>query len=139
MGSGYKGNTDHYHSISENLPPMKEKYFYKDGYFGNKGNNSKNNKVRHIESCDPSKTAKEFYDTLTHGGKEEPIYDKKTGEKIGKKTTLADGSVVAWRKVSSSDGSPAVDINIEYSSDSGGIKQQKIHFVKGENGNGNDR
>lgn len=138
MGTGYKGGADHYHSISENLPPLKEKYSYNDGYFGDKGNNKKNNKVRHIESSNPSRTAKDFYDSLTHGGKEEPIYDKRTGERIGKKTTLADGSIVSWREVSSSDGSPAVDINIEYSSDSGGIKQQKIHFVKGGRDNGDD-
>ena len=37
MGTGYKGNADHYHSISENLPTMKEKYAYNDGYFGEKG------------------------------------------------------------------------------------------------------
>lgn len=138
MGSGYKGNSDHFHSISENLPSMKDKYSYKGGYFGDKGDNKKNNKVRHIDSDNPSKTAKEFYDTLTHGGKEELIYDKKTGEKIGKKTTLSDGSVVTWRDVSSSDGSPAVDINIEYSADSGGIKTQKIHFMKGGKSDGDD-
>ena len=62
---------------------------------------------------------------------EEPIFNKKTGDEIGQKTTLSDGSIISWRNVSSSaDGSPAVDINIEYSSDSGGIKRQKIHFVK---------
>ena len=47
------------------------------------------------------------------------------------KTTLSDGSVITWRNISHSDGSPAVDINVERSSDSDGIKQQKIHFVKG--------
>ena len=137
MGSGFKGNAGHYHSISENLPVMKEKYPYKNGYFGEIGKNKKNRTIRNIESDNPSKTAKEFYDTLTHGGKEEIIYDK-TGKEKGFKTTLADGSVVTWRNVSSSDGSPAVDINIEYSSDNGGIKQQKIHFITGGSNNGND-
>ena len=130
MGTGYKGNADHYHSISENLPTLKNEYPYDNGYFGAKGDSS-DSKVRHIESPDPQKCAKEFYDKFTYGGIEEPIFNKKTGDEIGQKTTLSDGSIISWRNVSSSaDGSPAVDINIEYSSDSGGIKRQKIHFVK---------
>lgn len=53
------------------------------------------------------------------------------GNEYGKKTKLSDGSIISWRNVSHSpDKSPAVDINIERSSDSGGIKKQKIHFVK---------
>lgn len=51
---------------------------------------------------------------------------------------MADGGVVTWRETSISDGSPAVDINIEHSSDSGGVKEQKIHFIKGGNINGDD-
>lgn len=37
------------------------------------------------------------------------------------------------REVSSSDGSPAVEINIRKSDEHGDIKYQKIHFVKGDN------
>lgn len=43
---------------------------------------------------------------------------------------LADGTIVSYRKVSSSDVTPTVDINIKKSKESGGVKQQKIHFVK---------
>lgn len=129
MGTGYKGNADHYHSIAENLPEMEKSYPYKNGFFGTRGD-SKRGSVRHISSDDPQRTAKEFYDKLTFGGKEGPIYDRQ-GNKHGKKTTLSDGSIISWRNVSNSpDNSPAVDINIERSSDSGGIRQQKIHFVK---------
>ena len=131
MGTGYKGNADHYHSISENLPVMKEKYSYNNGYFGENGQSKKNNKVRNIFSDAPSATAQKFYDTLAYGGKEEPNYNIKTVKQNGMKTTLSDGSVITWRNISHSDGSPAVDINVERSSDSDGIKQQKIHFVKG--------
>ena len=35
-------------------------------------------------------------------------------------------------ELSTSDGTPVVDINISKSRGSGGIKKQKIHFVKGE-------
>lgn len=44
---------------------------------------------------------------------------------------LADGTIVSYRKVSSSDGTPAVDINIKNSKESGGVKQQKNTFCKG--------
>ena len=43
---------------------------------------------------------------------------------------LADGTIVSYRKVSSSDGTPAVDINIKKSKETGGVKQQKMYFVK---------
>jgi hypothetical protein len=36
-------------------------------------------------------------------------------------------TVVTWREVSCSDGSPAADINNKKSTDSGGLKTQKIH------------
>jgi len=129
MGTGYKGNAAHYHSIVENLPEMENSYPYQNGFFGTRGN-SKRGSIRHIGSDDPQRTAKEFYDKLTFGGKEEPIYDRQ-GNEHGRKTTLSDGSIISWRNVSHSpDKSPAVDINIERSSNSGGIRQQKIHFIK---------
>ena len=46
-------------------------------------------------------------------------------------TKMKDGSILSYREVSSSDGSPAVEINIKQSTDHGDIKYQKIHFVKG--------
>ncbi|MDO5307898.1 MAG: hypothetical protein Q4G03_00155 [Planctomycetia bacterium] len=45
-------------------------------------------------------------------------------------TEMADGTYITWRKTSTSDGSPAVDINIVDGADVGGIKYQKIHFVE---------
>ena len=49
----------------------------------------------------------------------------------GHYTKMKDGSILSYREVSSSDGTPAVEINIKKSTDHGGIKYQKIHFVKG--------
>lgn len=44
---------------------------------------------------------------------------------------MKDGTVITYREVShSSNGSPAVDINISSVDSSGNIKTQKIHFVK---------
>lgn len=49
----------------------------------------------------------------------------------GHYTKMKDGSILSYREVSSSDGTPAVEINIKKSTDHGGIKYQKIHFAKG--------
>ena len=128
MGLEYKGNADHYHSLSENLPSLTSQYPLNNGYFGDKGN-SNNNSVRHIASDDPSATALDFYNTIAHGGIESEIYDS-SGKVKGAKTSLADGTIITWRETSNSDGSPAIDINIDRSNSSSGLKTQKIHFVK---------
>ncbi len=46
-------------------------------------------------------------------------------------TKMKDGSILSYRQISTSDGSPAVEINIRGSTDHGTVKYQKIHFVKG--------
>lgn len=43
---------------------------------------------------------------------------------------MADGSIITFRPTTKSDDNPGVDINISKSINSGGIKQQKIHFEK---------
>jgi hypothetical protein len=64
------------------------------------------------------------------GGIEKTLYYKDGTEK-GKRVTMADGSTMNWRKVSSSaDKSPEVDIDIERSNDHGELVTQKIHFMK---------
>ena len=91
-----------------------------DGLFGNAGNNSG---VRHIESRDPIATSHKFYGLLTDGG-----------ETLRQTTTMtikkmSDGAIVTWRLVSSSDGSPAVDINMSRVV-GGVVRTHKIHFIK---------
>lgn len=130
MGLGYKGDTGHHHSIGENISDLSKDYPIKNGYFGTAGETSDSH-IRHIESSDPASTAKDFYDRIAHGGIENDIFDK-NGNKKGATTKMADGSVVTWREISSSDGSPAIDINIRKSTDNGGLKTQKIHFVIGK-------
>ena len=128
MGHGYKGDTGHQHTIGENLDSVANKFKYNKstGYFGDKGQSSQN-KVRNIVSDNPSASAKEFYDTIAYGGLEKELSNGK-----GLKTDMADGSTITFREISSSDGSPAVDINItKTDSVAGNIKTQKIHFVKG--------
>lgn len=123
MGHGYKGDTSYYHSISDNIQTVAANYEYHNGYFGEPSPDSKS-KNRNIMSGNPSKTAKAFYDAIALGGREERLANGK-----GFNTRLADGTVITWREVSSSDGTPAIDINVSRSNDSGGVKRQKIHFI----------
>lgn len=48
----------------------------------------------------------------------------------GKVTYMDDGSIITFRTTTKSDSYPSVDINISKSTDSGGIKQQKVYFGK---------
>lgn len=102
---------------------MQSKYDYSNGYFGKKGQGR--SFTRNISSNDPISTAKSFYDKAAYGGIE---YKMQNGKGIY--TKMADGTVLSYRKISSSDGTSVVEMNIEKSNRSGGIKYQKIHFVK---------
>ena len=124
MGHGYKGDTGHHHSITENLSLLKSDYKYQNGYFGDPGQGR--SFVRNIKSSNPAKSAKDFCDKVAHGGIEKQMSNGK-----GVYTKMKDGSILSYREVSASDGSPAVEINIKQSNDHGEIKYQKIHFVKG--------
>lgn len=128
MGTSYKGDATSFRSISNNVSSLTEKFPIHNGYFGEEGQGR--SFTRNISTDTPQETAKTFYDKITYGGIEENIIEKKSGNVIGKKTRLADGSVVSWRETSTSDGTPVVEINIERSTDSGGIKKQKIHFIE---------
>lgn len=121
--SVYKGGTVKYHSLSDNLDKLTSNYAYSNGYFGDKGQGR--TFTRNISSDSPEKMATEFYDTASYGGIEN-TYSK------GKYTKLSDGTVLSYREISSSDGTPVVEINIRKSSNSSGVKSQKIHFVKGD-------
>ena len=72
-----------------------------------------------------SPNGKEFYDTIALGGIEKTLPNGK-----GVMTEMADGSVVSFREVSGSDGTPVAEINIKYSSDPSGVKLKKIHFIE---------
>ena len=101
-----------------------QQYKYRNGRFGD-SSPSTGNKTRNISSSEPLKTAKDFYDKIAYGGLEK-TYDG-GNRKI---TQMADGTIITWRRISRSDGSPVVEINISSSSHTGGLKKQKIHFVE---------
>lgn len=124
MGTTYKGNTKFYRSIGQNIMIASSTYRYENGRFG-VSSPSTGNKTRNIESTDPVSTAKDFYNKIALGGIEQTFNNGNL-----KVTRMADGTHVTWRLISHSDGTPVVDINIDHSSHTGGIKEQKIHFVE---------
>ena len=106
------------HTIGDNADKMKKEYpLSPGGYFGEKGDN-----VRVIKTSTPEATSSDFYKKLADGGHSEPLSNGH-----GTKTTLPDGSIVVHRLITSTSGSPAVDIKVIGTSK---VKSQKVHFVK---------
>ena len=124
MGTYYKGGSTSYHSIKDNISSTSNSYKYNNGYFGDKGK-AKNDYYRQIEASNPVEESKKFYDKIAYGGIEKPMSNGK-----GFITELKDGTIISYREITSTDGSPAVEINIKKSSDTCGVKKQKIHFEK---------
>jgi len=120
----YKGNTQFYRSIGQNILLTSSKYEYNNGRFGT-NSPSTGNQTRNITSDNPLATAKDFYDTIALGGIEKSYNSGKVMS-----TKMNDGTVITMRETSSSDGTPVVEINIKGSTHTGGIKNQKIHFVE---------
>lgn len=122
MGTSYKGNSKYYRSIGQNVMVVKNTYGFEKGYFGENSVHG-SDRTRNVFSPDNMKTANDFYDKIAFGGKEQVVNDNM------RITRMADGTVITVRKVSHSDGTPVVDINIRKSTHTGGVKDQKIHFV----------
>ena len=119
----FKGGATHFHSIGQNIMVASKSYKYQNGRFG-VSSPSTGNYTRNISSSNPLYTAKDFYDKIAKGGVETKVSEN---QRI---TRMADGSSVAYRVVSSSDGTPVVEISIRKSKNSSGVKAQKIHLIK---------
>lgn len=126
MGTSiYKGGTLKYHSIGQNVLITSKSYKYSNGYFG-VNSPSTGHRTRNIASSDNLKTATDFYNKIALGGKEKSISENL------KVTSMADGSRISFRVKSVSDGTPVVEINITKSIRTGGVKHQKIHFIRSD-------
>ena len=125
MGTCYKGGATYYRSIGQNVLIASQSYKYENGYFGDNSSHG-NNHTRNIVTNDSVLAANDFYNKIAYGGTEQKINDNLSI------TRMSDGAVITRRILSYSDGSPVVDINIKGSSHTGGIKQQKIHFIGGK-------
>ncbi len=108
------------HTLEDNLPIVEKQYpLSKAGYFGEKGKN-----VRVIQTKDPINTSQDFYNKIGKGGELLVLSNGK-----GTMTILSDGTRIVHRLITSTEGSPAVEITV---SGCNRVKNQKIHFVKGE-------
>lgn len=118
----YVGRKQQYHSLEDNANEIKSFYTLSNGFFGVKG---RSRRVREIHSKEHEKTAKDFFNRIAKGG----ILDLKTipGGVISR---LKDGTIVSYRKITSSPNSPAVEIRFRSVDSKYGIKDQKIHFVQ---------
>lgn len=123
LGTGYKGNSKYYRSIGQNIMIAASKYAYSNGRFGVSSHHG-GASTRNITAIDNLAAAIDFYDKIAYGGKESIVNDNL------RITRMADGSIITMRKVSHSDGTPVVDINIERSTHTGGLRKQKIHFIQ---------
>lgn len=123
MGTTYKGDSVYFRSVGQNILLTSKKYGFAKGYFGENSRQGKD-RTRNIEAADNLATARDFYDKIAFGGKEQIINDNM------RITRMADGTVITMRKVSHSDGTPVVDINIKPSTHTGGVKGRNIHFVQ---------
>lgn len=127
MGTGIKHQNGRYASIWENFPAARVLFDFDEetGYFGRKGKSARD-EIRNICSDNPLETARRFHDIISSGGIERRLPNGK-----GLYSEMKDHSFVSFRPVSSSDGSPAVDITISSQTQEMGYKAyQKIHFIK---------
>lgn len=110
-------------SISSNANEAAKLFTFKDGLFGIK-NRKPRSKPREIIVNNPQTSATIFFNTLAAGGKKEKF---DTGHGKGIKATLSDKSVITYRPITSSNGSPAVEIVV---SGSKNVKPKKYHIVR---------
>ncbi len=116
------GRKQQYRSLEENIASTTATYPLTDGYFGQKG---KSRGIREIRSRDHEKTAKDVFNKIAKGG----ILDLRTIQG-GVVSKMKDGSVISYRKITSSMNSPAVEIRFRKLKSKHGINNQKIHFAQ---------
>ena len=110
-------------SPNKNIEALSTKYKYnsESGKFGSRGKN-----VQIILSREPIKDSREFYDIISKGGNKTKLSNGK-----GDRADFNDGTTIIYRVITSTKGSPAVDIKV-VSKSKGEISTQKIHFIKEE-------
>lgn len=126
MGGGFGGSrngaTGAQARISANIERLMEEFQTSPGgYFGSRSTSTNR---RNISSADPQATARRFFDIISKGGQR--TADVSTG---GARVRFADGSNIIYRPVSSSDGSPVVDVHLG-SAQAKIARFQKIHFTE---------
>lgn len=122
MGVRLKGEAPRARCLKENIQVIvKESNFKLDGnHFGVR--NKRSSRAYAIECDDPVQEAQKFYDKIGYGGQ----FMERGNEN---RVQLLDGTIINFR-VKSKSGGPVVDINVQYSTDTCGIKTHKLHFIK---------
>ena len=118
----YVGRKQQFHSLDQNIESTISSYPLTNGYFGIKGSSFG---IREIHSRNHEETAKDFFNKIAKGG----ILDLQT-IKGGVVSRLKDGTVISYRKITSSNNSPAVEIRFRKLNSKYGVNDQKIHFVQ---------
>lgn len=118
----YVGRKQQFRSLDQNIASTTSTYPLTNGYFGVKGSSFG---IREIHSRNHEETAKQFFNKIAKGG----ILDLQT-IKGGVVSRMKDGTIISYRKITSSSNSPAVEIRFRKLDSKYGIKDQKIHFVK---------
>lgn len=118
----YVGRKQQFRSLDQNIGSTISSYPLTNGYFGIKGSSFG---IREIHSRNHEETAKDFFNKIAKGG----ILDLQT-IKGGVVSRLKDGTVISYRKITSSNNSPAVEIRFRKLNSKYGVNDQKIHFVQ---------
>lgn len=118
----YVGRKQQFRSLDQNIGLTISSYHLTNGYFGIKGSSFG---IREIHSRNHEETAKDFFNKIAKGG----ILDLQT-IKGGVVSRLKDGTVISYRKITSSNNSPAVEIRFRKLNSKYGVNDQKIHFVQ---------
>lgn len=107
--------------FSDNAPELLKRFkLNSNGYFGAKGTGGKG--VRNLDSGNPARTAAEFAGIASKAYvSAKPIPGKGTVYR------MRDGGYIIYRRTSSSDGTPVVELSVNGVA---GIKDQKIHFTR---------
>ena len=116
----YVGKKQRFRSLDENIAFVITRYQLTVGYFGIKGSSFG---VREIHARNHEKVAKDFFNRIAKGG----ILDLHI-LKRGVISRLKDATVILYRKITSSNNSPAVEIRFRKLGSKYGVKDQKNTF-----------
>lgn len=137
MGNGWHGHfpstassRSDARTLTDNLNALTKEFpLHPNGFFGEPGQSKNNVRVRNITSNDAETTSQRFYELACEQAVSIGDIRDKSGKHKGYVAEMRDGTIISYRWTSTSDGSPAVDINIQ---SVGSVKRQKIHFVQKE-------
>ena len=135
MGTGWHGRFPgtaasdcQAHTLTDNLIALTKEFpLLPNGFFGESGQSKNNVRVRNITSTNAIATSQRFYTLACEQAVSIGDIRGHGGEHKGYLARMRDGTIISYRWSSSSDGSPAVDINIQ---SVGSVKRQKIHFIQ---------